>query len=105
MIRSNFTGWSDSVDRVLATLTDDDLASSPFPHFRHPIPRALGHGAITLLGDAAHAMPPTFAQGTNQALLERQQRRSLERAALVREHQATQGQGRVLGGVAAGVPQ
>ena len=70
MIRSNFTGWSDSVDRVLATLTDDDLARSPFPHFRHPIPRALGHGAITLLGDAAHAMPPTLAQGTNQALLD-----------------------------------
>ena len=39
VIRSNFTGWSDSVDRVLATLTDDDLARSPYPHFRHPIPR------------------------------------------------------------------
>ena len=28
------------VDQVLATLTDDDLARSPYPHFRHPIPRA-----------------------------------------------------------------
>jgi FAD-dependent urate hydroxylase len=70
MIRSNFTGWSDSVDQVLATLTDDDLAHSPYPHFRHPIPRALGHGALTLLGDAAHTMPPFLAQGTNQALLD-----------------------------------
>ena len=69
MIRSNFTGWSDSVDRVLATLTDEDLASSPFPHFRHPIPGS-GQGAVTLLGDAAHTMPPTLAQGTNQALLD-----------------------------------
>jgi FAD-dependent urate hydroxylase len=69
MIRSNFKGWSDSVDRVLATLTDEDLASSPFPHFRHPIPRS-GQGAVTLLGDAAHTMPPTLAQGTNQALLD-----------------------------------
>jgi FAD-dependent urate hydroxylase len=70
VIRSNFTGWSDSVDLVLANLTDEDLARSPYPHFRHPVPRGVAAGAVTLLGDAAHTMPPTLAQGTNQALLD-----------------------------------
>ena len=69
MLRSNFTGWTEPTDRVLAMLTDDDLAHSPYPHFRHPIPPS-GHGALTLVGDAAHTMPPTLAQGTNQALLD-----------------------------------
>ncbi len=70
LLRSNFAGWSPTVDEVLAKLTEDDLTRSPFPHFRHPIPHAPAHGAVTLLGDAAHAMPPTLAQGTNQALLD-----------------------------------
>jgi 2-polyprenyl-6-methoxyphenol hydroxylase-like FAD-dependent oxidoreductase len=70
VIRSNFAGWSDPVDLVLANLSDEDLADSPYPHFRHPIPRASAPRALTLLGDAAHTMPPTLAQGTNQALLD-----------------------------------
>lgn len=69
LIRSQFSGWSELADQVLAALTDEDLAASPFPHYRHPIPDE-GEGTLTLLGDAAHTMPPTLAQGTNQALLD-----------------------------------
>lgn len=70
LLRSNFAGWSDLADRVLATLTDADLGPSPYPHFRHPIPHLARQDAVTLLGDAAHTMPPLLAQGTNQALLD-----------------------------------
>jgi FAD-dependent urate hydroxylase len=70
VLRASFTGWCPSADRILALLTDDDLARSPFPHFRHPVPRCASAGSMTLLGDAAHTMPPTLAQGTNQALLD-----------------------------------
>ena len=121
MIRSNFTGWSDSVDRVLATLTDDDLARSPFPHFRHPIPRARVKAR-----SRCSAMPHTRCRPPSRRgpirrcstrwccarrfrisgkNTNRSNQRSLERAALVREDQATQGHGRVAGGVAAGVPR
>ena len=51
---------------VLGAVTDNETGF--FPHFRHRVPRTWGSGPITVIGDAAHSMPPTRAQGANQAL-------------------------------------
>lgn len=47
-------------------MTDADLGL--YPHVRHRIPGRWGTGPATLVGDAAHAFPPTQAQGANQTL-------------------------------------
>ncbi|MFC7593386.1 FAD-dependent oxidoreductase [Nonomuraea antimicrobica] len=63
-LRERFGGWADPVPAVLGSLSDLDF----FPHHRQPIPGVWGKGPTTLAGDAAHTMPPTMAQGANQAL-------------------------------------
>ena len=65
-LRDRFGGWASPVPDVLAALSDADAGF--FPHYRHAVPRTWGTGRITLAGDAAHSMPPTRAQGANQAL-------------------------------------
>lgn len=65
-LRQCFGRWAAPVTDVLAAISDDDLGF--FPHFRHKVPAAWGTGRITVIGDAAHSMPPTRAQGANQAL-------------------------------------
>jgi FAD-dependent urate hydroxylase len=65
-LRKRFEGWAAPVREVLEQVDDDDLGF--FPHFGHLVPRTWGKGAATLVGDAAHSMPPTRAQGANQAL-------------------------------------
>ncbi|MGW2157752.1 FAD-dependent oxidoreductase [Nonomuraea sp. NPDC001699] len=66
MLRRRFAGWGAPVARVLDSLSDGDVER--FPHTRHRVPRRWGAGRCVLLGDAAHAMPPVGAHGTNQAL-------------------------------------
>jgi len=66
MLRERFGNWAPPVRAVLAAVTDDETGF--FPHYRHRVPRTWGSGPITVIGDAAHSMPPTRAQGANQAL-------------------------------------
>ncbi|SEH02520.1 FAD-dependent urate hydroxylase [Nonomuraea solani] len=63
-LRERFGGWAEPVPGILETITDIDF----FPHHRHVIPPVWGKGPTTLAGDSAHTMPPTMAQGANQAL-------------------------------------
>ncbi|HEX4814236.1 MAG TPA: NAD(P)/FAD-dependent oxidoreductase [Nonomuraea sp.] len=63
-LRERFGGWADPVPAVLETMRDVDF----FPHHRQWIRGVWGKGPVTLAGDAAHTMPPTMAQGANQAL-------------------------------------
>ena len=65
-LRERFGGWPAPVRQVLDAVGDDDVGF--FPHFRHAVPPTWGTGLMTLIGDAAHSMPPTRAQGANQAL-------------------------------------
>jgi FAD-dependent urate hydroxylase len=65
-LREHFRGWPDQVERLLASVTDDDLGF--FPHIRHKVPQVWGGARSTLLGDAVHAMPPAVAQAANQTL-------------------------------------
>jgi FAD-dependent urate hydroxylase len=66
MLKERFGHWVSPVAETLAAADDADVEY--FAHYRQKVPRKWGSGRITVLGDAAHTMPPTVAQGGNQAL-------------------------------------
>jgi FAD-dependent urate hydroxylase len=65
-LRARFAGYVEPVGELLAGLTAADVHE--YPHVLHRVPSQWGTGPTTLLGDAAHAFPPSQAQGANQAL-------------------------------------
>lgn len=65
-LKARFAGYRGGVPGLLASIDDNEIGC--YPHLLHPIPDKWGSGRVTLLGDAAHAFPPSQAQGANQAL-------------------------------------
>ncbi|GIJ45085.1 monooxygenase [Virgisporangium aliadipatigenens] len=65
-LRGRFAAYAGPVAALLDGLTEADVQR--YPHVRHAVPDRWGAERTTLVGDAAHAFPPSQAQGANQAL-------------------------------------
>ena len=65
-LHRRFATWAFPVPELLAHTTAENI--EPYPHMRRYIQTPWGRGPITLIGDAAHVMPPSLGQGANQTL-------------------------------------
>lgn len=66
VMREAFAGWHGAIGELIEHTDEDDIITTQISD-RPPVER-WGEGAVTLLGDAAHASTPDLGQGACQAI-------------------------------------